>query len=55
MRAGGYDPATAQFLSRDPLVAATRSPYGYVGGNPLNGTDATGLINTVPPGWGSPE
>lgn len=38
-----YDPATAQFLTRDPLEAATRSAYGYVGGNPLNGTDPSGL------------
>jgi len=38
-----YDPATAQFLTRDPLVALTGSAYGYVGDNPLNGTDPTGL------------
>ena len=43
LRARYYDPATGQFLSRDPMVASTRSPYGYVGGNPLNGTDPTGL------------
>jgi hypothetical protein len=41
----GYDPTTAQFLSVDPLVAQTRSPYGYVGGNPLNNMDATGLCS----------
>ena len=44
MRARYYDPLTAQFLSRDPAVATTRTPYGYVSDNPLNGTDATGLI-----------
>ena len=38
-----YDPATGQFISRDPLTAITRSPYGYVGGNPLNRTDPLGL------------
>jgi RHS repeat-associated protein len=43
LRARYYDPATGQFLSRDPLVADTRSPYGYVHGSPLNGIDPTGL------------
>jgi RHS repeat-associated protein len=40
-----YDPATAQFLTRDPLDALTQSAYGYVGDNPLNGTDPTGLFH----------
>jgi len=43
LRARYYDPATTQFISRDPLVALTRSPYGYVAGNPLNATDPSGL------------
>lgn len=43
MRARWYDPATGQFLSRDPIDPITRSPYGYVGGNPVNETDPTGL------------
>jgi RHS repeat-associated protein len=43
LRARYYDPATAQFLTRDPLEAQTRSPYGYVNDNPLNGTDPSGL------------
>ena len=43
-----YDPATAQFLSRDPAVSLTRSPYGYVAGNPLNVSDPLGL-------WGLPD
>jgi RHS repeat-associated protein len=43
LRARYYDPATGQFLSRDPIETLTREPYGYVGGNPLNGTDPTGL------------
>jgi hypothetical protein len=38
-----YDPATGQFLTRDPLNALTRSAYGYVGGNPLNRVDPSGL------------
>ena len=33
------------FLSRDPAVSTTLSPYGYVAGNPLNGTDPSGLID----------
>ena len=40
-----YDPATAQFLSVDPDVATTLSPYGYVDGDPLNSTDPSGLDN----------
>lgn len=45
MRARYYDPATAQFLSRDPAVAVTRSAYGYVGDNPLNSKDPSGLLD----------
>ena len=44
LRARYYDPASGQFLSRDPLVSLTREPYGYVVDNPLNGTDASGMI-----------
>ena len=43
LRARYYDPATGQFISRDPLVALTGSAYGYVYGNPLNLTDPLGL------------
>ena len=43
LRARYYDPATGQFLSRDPLVSQTGEPYGYVGGNPLNDSDPSGL------------
>ena len=42
-RARYYDPTTAQFLTRDPLVALTGSAYGYAGGNPITGSDPTGL------------
>lgn len=38
-----YDPATGQFLSRDPLVATTDAPYSYVDDSPLNGADPSGL------------
>lgn len=43
LRARYYDPATGNFLTRDPIEALTREPYGYVGGNPLNATDPSGL------------
>ena len=49
LRARYYDPATAQFLTRDPLEAITRSPYAYVYGSPLNGTDPSGLFGI--PEW----
>ncbi len=42
LRARAYDPATAQFLSVDPLVWLTRSPYTYVGDNPLQFGDPSG-------------
>jgi RHS repeat-associated protein len=38
-----YDPATAQFLTVDPLVGETGAPYSYVGDNPLNHADPRGL------------
>ena len=50
LRARYYEPATAQFLSNDPLIALTHSPYGYVGGNPLNSADASGLDH-----WSGPD
>jgi RHS repeat-associated protein len=44
LRARYYDPATAQFLTRDPAVATTMSPYGYAAGNPLSHSDPSGMI-----------
>jgi RHS repeat-associated protein len=44
LRARYYDPASGQFLTRDPLFAMTGEPYGYTGGNPTNATDPTGLF-----------
>ena len=38
-----YDPATEQFLSVDPLVDETGTPYAFTGGDPVNGSDPTGL------------
>lgn len=43
LRARYYDPASGQFLSRDPLVVATRDPYGYADGNPVTSSDPSGL------------
>jgi RHS repeat-associated protein len=40
-----YDPATAQFLTVDPLEKLTRAPYNYVEDNPVNATDPTGLCS----------
>ena len=41
-----YDPATGQFLTRDPLDALTQSAYGYVNNNPLNDSDPSGLAHS---------
>jgi RHS repeat-associated protein len=39
-----YDPTTAQFVSVDPLVGITQSPYGYAGDDPVNNMDPSGLF-----------
>jgi RHS repeat-associated protein len=44
LRARYYDPATAQFLTRDPLEAITTDPYNYAANNPTTLTDPTGLF-----------
>jgi RHS repeat-associated protein len=49
LRARYYDPATGQFLNRDPIEPITRSPYAYGLNSPLNYTDPSGLF----PGQGS--
>jgi RHS repeat-associated protein len=43
LRARSYDPATTQFLTRDPLAAITWDAYGYAGRKPLNAIDPSGL------------
>jgi RHS repeat-associated protein len=43
LHARDYDPATAQFLTVDPLVDTTNQPYAYVTDDPLAATDALGL------------
>jgi RHS repeat-associated protein len=47
MRARTYDPATAQFLTRDPWVALTGEPYSYASDNPLTWADPTGRCGVV--------
>lgn len=42
LRARYYDPATGQFLTRDPLETDTRQPYAYAGNSPTNYVDPTG-------------
>lgn len=43
LRARDLDPATGQFLQRDPLVDQTRQAYAYAANDPLRKTDPTGL------------
>ncbi len=45
LRTRVYDPATAQFVTVDPLVVFTRAPYTYGYDNPLNFVDPTGLLS----------
>ena len=46
MRARVYDPATAQFLTVDPLDAISGQPYSYAGDSPLTYGDSLGLLWT---------
>jgi RHS repeat-associated protein len=45
LRARYTDPATGQFLTRDPLAAVTGQPYAYAGDDPLAATDPSGLLS----------
>ncbi len=47
LRARVYDPATAQFLTVDPAVEATRQRYSYAEDNPLTFTDPSGMSSGV--------
>jgi RHS repeat-associated protein len=42
LRTRYYDPNTVQFLTRDPLEASTKAPYGYAGDDPLDASDPSG-------------
>ena len=48
LRARYYDPTTGQFITRDPLRTLTEEPYNYGGDNPVNGTDPSGTLCTIP-------
>jgi RHS repeat-associated protein len=48
MQARWYDPQTAQLMTVDPLEAITQQPYAYTNDNPINGTDPSGLDETIP-------
>ena len=37
-------PATAQFLTADPLASQTKERYAYAHDDPLNGADPSGLV-----------
>ncbi|MHB8289581.1 MAG: RHS repeat-associated core domain-containing protein [Acidimicrobiales bacterium] len=43
-----YDPMLREFISVDPAVATTGTPYAYVGNNPANWADPSGLCNPNP-------
>jgi RHS repeat-associated protein len=46
LRARYYDPATQQFITRDPDALVTRELYTYVNDNPANLADPSGLDDT---------
>jgi RHS repeat-associated protein len=43
LRARFYDPATGQFITKDPLAAILRTPYGYANQSPLHYVDPSGM------------
>lgn len=49
LRNRAYDPTTAQFVSRDPSVARTRTTYFYGEDSPLSWGDPTGesILGTI--------
>ena len=49
LRARYYDPATGQFLSRDPLALPTGHPYAYAAGDPTDLSDPSGLCPSLVP------
>src|SRR5665647_2569345 len=51
LRARYCDPTTGQFLTVDPLTAATGARYAYAGGNPITRADPSGLEWWNPLSW----
>ncbi len=48
-----YSPALGRFLQTDPIgIADDLNLYAYVGNNPINFSDPSGLWGTVGAGWG---
>jgi RHS repeat-associated protein len=47
LQARYYDPSTAQFLSFDPMVENTQTPYAYGVGDPVNEVDLSGLCSGI--------
>jgi len=45
-----YDPATGQFASVDPDIIETHQPFVYVGDDPTNSVDPSGLCVDTPSG-----
>lgn len=43
LRARFYDPATGQFMTKDPLAAVMRTSYGYANQSPLHYVDPSGM------------
>jgi RHS repeat-associated protein len=51
LQARYYEPGTSQFLTVDPAVNLTNSPYAYASDNPVNAADPTGLTWWQPWTW----
>ena len=54
MRARYYDPEVGRFISEDPIEfeGGQTNLYAYVGGNPINRMDPSGLVEWVNLGFG---
>jgi RHS repeat-associated protein len=42
-----YDPATAQFITVDPMLVSTNEPYVYASDDPLNQSDPSGTASII--------
>jgi RHS repeat-associated protein len=49
MRARWYDPQTGGLTTRDPDFSATDQAYAYAGGDPVDGSDPSGLCSSWNP------